>query len=245
MSPGCRLLTIEEINLQKLPPGEEPDDLLTGWLFLLEDDKNCHLVNPTIRAFLDAFTTIRSEQETGLKMQVLSNDFEQVDLKKKLLDEEAKSQELGSRTAYLLAELKKLVLIADMNGHVSRLFNTQREVHFVNKGASLLTLRPDAEESFYAKVTIPQASVSRVDTGQEVHLKLKAYNHYQYGILKGRVEHVSRQDTSDNFYVLANITTLNPSIEMKSGYQVQGDVVLRKVRLYRFIVNRLFKKMAN
>lgn len=175
-----------------------------------------------------------------MQLLILSNDYELVNLKKRLLEEEGRNQEFIDKMELISSELKKLVIISDIEGYISHLFNTKRVANFVEKGTALITIRPKEEEAFYAKLLIPQAAVSKVDTGQVVHFKLDAYNFYQYGILRGRVAHISQQDTSQQFYLLADVSVDKPSIVVKSGFQVKGDIILQEVRLYQFILNRLF-----
>jgi multidrug resistance efflux pump len=186
-----------------------------------------------------------SDEIKQSNMQILANDYEYINLKKTLLQEEVFNQEFANKLDYTSNELSKLVIVSELDGFVSKLINTKKISNYIAKGASLVTIRPKEGESYYAKISIPQESVSKLDTGQIVHLHLEAYNFYQYGILKGKIAYISQQDTSSSFYLLADITSDNSAISIKNGYKVKGDIILEEIRLSRFILNRLFHKIGS
>ncbi len=183
-----------------------------------------------------------SGQKHDWKLQLLANNFEYVDIKKSLLEEEARHQELGNNMQRLLAELNNMSIIAAVDGNVSNLFNTFKFTNFITKNTPLLTLTPQEEETFFAKFNIPQKSMSKVEKGQIVHFKVDAYNHYYYGILRGKVEHLARQDTSNNFYVLASISNKRDGFDLKSGFRISGDILIKERRLAAMLWERLLKK---
>jgi serine/threonine protein kinase len=55
LSKHCHLLETSRIKKKNLPDAPEVNELLEGKLFVLEDHFNWHLINPTIKAFLEAF----------------------------------------------------------------------------------------------------------------------------------------------------------------------------------------------
>lgn len=183
-----------------------------------------------------------SEQKHQWSINLLANDYEYVNLKKMLLEEEARNQEEENTMKMLLQELNRLTIVAEIRGHISGLFNMQQFSNFITKGTALLTLTSLEEEAFFAKVTIPQEGISKVTQGQIVHLKLDAYNHYYHGILRGTIEHIARQDTSANFYALAAIDSEHPGFDLKSGFRVKGDILIKETRLNRFLWEKMLEK---
>lgn len=185
-----------------------------------------------------------SEQKNEWKLRLLTSDYDYVSLEKQLLAEKNSQKALEKDLEKLSTELRQLTIVADIDGHVSDLFNRYQSSRFLPKGTTLLTLSHLEEETFYAKIPVPQESISKVNTGQEVHLKLDAYNHYYYGILKAKVEHIVRQDTSHHFFVLADIEKEQQGFDLKSGYQLKGDIVVKETRLFRFIWEKLLRKSS-
>jgi multidrug efflux pump subunit AcrA (membrane-fusion protein) len=139
-------------------------------------------------------------------------------------------------------ELSKLYIVAKSNGTVTNLFNTKQSANVLNKG-DLLAITAPKEETFYAKVAISQDGLKYIQKRQPVHLKLDAYYYYQYGIMRGEVGYVSSTDENNNFYVLVKIKEKNKNIRLKGGYLVKGDIIIERMKLYRYILKKLFKKM--
>jgi epimerase transport system membrane fusion protein len=193
----------------------------------------------------NTLSNTHSSELKQVQLNTLTNEYELINLRKQILEEEKKKQGFLGQMEFMLKELNRLVVISDIDGYVSQLFNTRQAANFVTKETSLITIRPKEEEAFYAKLLLPQASIAKIDTGQLVHFKLAAYNYYQYGILNGKITHISQQDSSAYFYILADVAADHPTIEVKSGFQVKGDIILRELPLFRFILNRLFHSLES
>ena len=131
-----------------------------------------------------------------------------------------------------------------MDGYVSWLFNTRQEESFVSKGTALARITPEEEERFYARLQIPEKDIKDIKPGQDAHLKLNAYNHYQFGVVKAKVSFINK-DTSDYFYVLTELQgSPQEPIRLKDGFKLKGEVIVGRMKLYRFIMKRLFTKLT-
>ena len=73
----------------------------------------------------------------------------------------------------------------------------------------------------------------------EAHLKLDAYYHLEYGILKGTLTYISERKENDKFYALIQLEK-NKSFNLKPGYSVYGEIVTDRLPLYKFLLKKIF-----
>jgi len=183
------------------------------------------------------------EKNQTLKINEIDLEKEIIGLEKLIAQQKVNIQNLDTQKKLLFKQLQKLIIIAEDSGIVTTVFDENSRTRFIPKGTSLLTVRPIEQQQFFARLQISQQSVAKVQPGQSIHLKLDAYNHYQYGILKGTITSVSPKDTSNQFYLLAEIPEVPPTFALQSGYKIKGDIILRRMKLYRFMIERLFQKL--
>jgi len=192
------------------------------------------------------FQNFGNDSESRLGRQqltILNGEAELLSLQKNLQQEEGHRIQLEQQIAAKEKELAKRYLIADMDGYVSQLYNHKKEVSFIRKGTSVVLLRPKEEESFFAKLPISEEAVKDIQSGLETRIQLKAYSHYQYGIIKGEVMHLDK-DEKNAFYVLASIPAeYKGKFDLKSGYKIKGEIIIEKLKLYQYIFKKMFKKM--
>lgn len=149
-----------------------------------------------------------------------------------------------SNLGYVADEMQKLVVVSPIDGTVSNLFNARQNTQIVNKG-DLLTIIAPKKEKFYAKVILKEEDLAYVEKGQEINLKLDAYNYYRYGAIKGKITYVSPSDVDKTFYCLANIDKYNQNINLKAGYMLKGEVIIERMQLFQYIMKKLFNKIDN
>lgn len=149
-----------------------------------------------------------------------------------------------SNLTYISDELGKMIITSPVDGTVSNLFNARQNLEIVNKG-ELLTIIAPSREKFYAKVTLDEQDLAYVKAGQEINLKLDAYNYYRYGAIKGNITYVSPSDVNQTFYCLANIREHNENIDLKAGYKLKGEVIIEKMKLFQYVMKKLFNKIDN
>lgn len=183
------------------------------------------------------------EKKQNLKLTKIDLEKEIIGLEKIIFQQETMIQTLAGQKDLVENEIKKMSIIAEADGIVSTVFNEKRKTRFISKGTPLLTIRPIKQQNFSARLQISQHAVAKVHAGQQIHLKLDAYNYYQYGILKGTIKAVNPKDTTNQFYILVELPEVPPSFDLQTGYKVKGDIILRKMKLYRFMMERLFGKL--
>lgn len=205
-------------------------------------------------------TLLESElthKQTESGAATLDNDFlwSQNALDLKVLDIQQRMKELNQQktqntkdlenmirsATYLREQIKKQFIIAQMDGQVQNLFNVKFSQNFIAKDQLLLSIVP-SQEKFYARVMVPQRDMRYVKIGQRAHLKVEAYNFFTKGILVGRVAYVPESKPKEDFFVNVELPD-KTSFDLKAGYTLRGEIIIERMKLYRFIAKKLFRKL--
>jgi multidrug resistance efflux pump len=144
----------------------------------------------------------------------------------------------------------RYVLSSKINGKVSFL-NYWSQNQTVNQGDLVFTIIPNENAAFIAKLKTPAQNLGKVKIGQIVNIKLQNYPDYEFGVLKGTVNHISEISTKDGFYTIdvslpeKLITSYNKEIEFKQEMRGTADIVTEDLRLmqrffYQF--NKIMKR---
>jgi multidrug resistance efflux pump len=179
-----------------------------------------------------------------LKRGIIDVDNQIQNYQRDIVELEAQIKDGKSNLDYISDELGKLVIVSTINGTISNLFNARQNVEIVAKG-DLLTIIAPKKEAFYAKVTLDEKDLAYIKKGQDINLKLDAYNYYRFGAIKGKITYVSPSDVDKSFYCLATIYKYNPNINLKAGYKLKGEVIIEEMKLYQYIGKKLFDKIDN
>ncbi len=182
--------------------------------------------------------------KNDLKRGIIDVDNQIQNFQRDIVELEAQIKDGKSNLNYISDELGKLVILSTINGTISNLFNARQNVEIVGKG-DLLTIIAPKKEAFYAKVTLDEKDLAYIKNGQDINLKLDAYNYYRFGAIKGKITYVSPSDVDKNFYCLATIYKYNPNINLKAGYKLKGEVIIEEMKLYQYIGKKLFDKIDN
>lgn len=145
---------------------------------------------------------------------------------------------------YIIDELGKLIVSSPMDGTVSNVFNAKQNLEIIGKGELLVIIAPK-KETFYSKILLKDTDLTYIEKGQTINLKLDAYNYYKFGAIKGKINYISPSDVDSTFYCLASIEKYNHNILLKAGYKLKGEVIIEKMKLYEYILKKLFNKIDN
>ena len=179
-----------------------------------------------------------------LERSIIDVDNELQSYQRDLVELETEIQDGKYTMNYMSDELNKLVVISPVDGTISNLYNSRQNLEILAKGDLLGIIAPK-KENFYAKVTLNEKDLAYVKNGQEINLKLDAYNYYRFGAIKGKITYVSPSDVDRTFYCLAVIKKYNPHITLKAGYKLKGEVIIERMQLYQYIIKKLFNKIDN
>ncbi|NPC83106.1 HlyD family efflux transporter periplasmic adaptor subunit [Pyxidicoccus fallax] len=200
---------------------------------------------------------LRREQEAaGLKLGDTQGD-ELTRIELELLGAEAARLSLLERANKLRRELEKQreekelrirlaarqEVRADIRGTVRYVHNTKASSDRLLAGEILVEVTPVLEEgaALYAKFKLTQDEVKRVLAGQPAHLKVDAFHFHRYGVLEGRVRYVSPPNDANEFFAIVDLPPPHP-FEVRPGYKVRGEIVTGQLRLYEFVLTKLFDR---
>jgi multidrug resistance efflux pump len=184
------------------------------------------------------------QTKNNLTRGIIDVDNQIQNFKRDIVELQTQIKNGQSNLTYITDELGKLIILSPINGTISNLFNSRQNRETMSKD-DLLTIVAPKVESFYAKVTLDEKDLAYVKKGQEINLKLDAYNYYRYGAIKGQITYVSPSDVDKTFYCLASIKKYNPNINLKAGYKLKGEVIIETMQLYQYIMKKLFNKIDN
>ncbi len=174
-------------------------------------------------------------------LSIITSKSLRLDMQNQIAQENSALQQLDQRKKSIKKELSKLVVISEMDGYASSIFNLKKDLNFVSKGQALLTVNPKNESDFYANLQINEKEMKDIKVGQKAKIKVEAYNHYQHGFLEAEIIQITKNE-SNVFYVTADILN-EKNFDLKSGYKVSGEVILNKIKLSKYVANMLFRKI--
>lgn len=177
-----------------------------------------------------------------LKRAIIDIDNQIQNYERDIIELQALIADRKYNLTYFEDELQKLNIVSPINGTISNLFNVKQNLEIINKG-EILTIIAPKKENFYAKIILDEKDIAYIKKGQEINLKLDAYNYYKYGAIKGKITYVSPSDVDQTFYCLADMQKYNSNIRLKAGYILKGEVIIEKMRLFRYILKKLFNKI--
>ena len=190
----------------------------------------------------DIWSNNYARTKHDLKRNIIDVDNNLEGYKRDLEEIQTKMKDDSHTLNYIKDEINKLIVVAPFDGTVSNLYNAQQNLEIIPKG-ELLSIVAPKKEQFYAKVTLDEVDLAYVNKGQEINLKLDAFNYFRFGAIKGKITYVSPSDVNKTFYCLATIYKHNPNIVLKAGYRLNGEVILERMPLYQYIFKKLFNKM--
>lgn len=144
---------------------------------------------------------------------------------------------------FMSEQVQKEFVIARSDGVVQNLFNVKFSQNFVSKDQLLLSI-VHQKDKFYARVAVPQRDMRYVKAGQPAHLKVEAFNFYSHGILFGRVAFVPESKPKEDFFVNVELPDETP-FQLKAGYSLRGEIIIERLKLYQFILRKLFRKLED
>ena len=144
----------------------------------------------------------------------------------------------------------KYVLSSKIEGKVSFL-NYWSQNQTVNNGDLVFTIIPSKKSIFIAKLKTPAQNLGKVKIGQTVNIKLQNYPDYEFGVLKGTVNHISEISSKEGFYTIdvslpeKLITSYNKEIEFRQEMRGTAEIItedLRLIQRFFYQFNKIIKR---
>lgn len=213
----------------------------------IDDKKNIEEIKSTYKQKNYDYQNLSNnfnKTNNDLKQTLIELDNSIVNYNKEILELETQIKNKKYNLEFISDEKNKLIIVAPFNGTISNIFNAKQNLQIINKGELLAILAP-TDEKFYAKITLPEKDLTYIKNNQEVNLKIDAYNYYKFGAIKGNIQYITPSDIDKNFYCIASLKHYKSSITLKAGYKFKGEIVIEKMKLYQYIVKKLFNKIDN
>lgn len=195
-------------------------------------------------------TYLNKQQSVPQVEQALaSNENQQVDKQGEIAQlEHAVSQqkEIFEQALHTLKSqvdnwVTQYVIKAPVSGKVAFLVPLQKN-QFLQANQVLGYVNPP-NSLYYARLNFTQDNFGRVDTGQQVQLRLTAYPYEEFGFIIGRLNYISNVASDSGF--LGNVilpdgltTIYNKRLQFRNGLQAQAVIITKQIRLFqRFYYN--------
>jgi HlyD family secretion protein len=191
-----------------------------------------------------------------INASIIGNELQQQEKIKAIA--ELDNQVVQQRSAYMQALnsirshvedwKRRFLLIAPTEGYISFLTFLQ-ENQELREGQLIGYVRP-VNSSYYAEVLISQYNFGKLDTGQEVLLKLPAYPSNEFGYLSGRIEFISSVPTDSGYLLRVElpqgiVTHYGRLLSYRTGLIVNAEIITQRLRLSQRFVNSIRGKVAS
>ena len=149
----------------------------------------------------------------------------------------------------LLDIIERTVIRSPVDGIVKELF-----IHTIGSSiqasADILTIVPENYE-MVAEVKMKPEEIAQLHIGQDVKLKVTAFDYSIYGDLEGKITNISPDtitdpDTGDSEYLIyvktkKNYLHNNEKYKIKVGMMVNADVLVGKKTIMSFLLKPILK----
>ncbi len=211
------------------------------------------------RELNDALSALRSSKEVVVqsKTQIreIKNTIEETKLTFKNKASSAYNETVGEilrlqETRKNLKDIiERTVIRSPVDGIVKELF-----VHTIGSSiqasSEILTIVPDNYE-MVAEVKMKPEEIAKLHIGQDVKLKVTAFDYSIYGDLEGKITNISPDtitdpDTGDSEYLIyvktkKNYLNNNEKYKIKVGMMVNADVLVGKKSIMSFLLKPILK----
>ena len=211
------------------------------------------------RELNDALSGVRSAKETIVQtktqIQEIKNGIEETKLtfknKASAMYNETNAEILRLKETQKSLEdiIERTVIRSPVDGIVKELF-----VHTIGSSvqpsADLLTVVPDNYE-MVAEVKMKPEEIAKLHIGQDVKLKVTAFDYSIYGDLEGKITNISPdtitdKDTGESHYLIyvktkKNYLNNNEKYKIKVGMMVNADVLVGKKSIMSFLLKPILK----
>lgn len=128
------------------------------------------------------------------------------------------------------------VLQSDIQGRAVFL-NYWSQNQTVQEGDLVFTVIPSQNSDYVAKLKTPAQNSGKIKLGQDVKISLKNYPETEFGVLEGKVEHISALPNKDGFYLIdvslpqELVTSYGKKINFKQEMTGTANIITEDLRL--------------
>jgi len=183
-------------------------------------------------------TQIEMDQVEQEIINIDKNYLEAYDQKVNLL-----SQTYGQLSGSISDWKLKYAFIAPVDGMVSftRIWSQNQ---FVKEGERVLTIITGEPGPVLGKVLLPLTGAGKVHAGQKVIVKVDKYPYMEYGMLRGKVESISKVSDQDFYSVEVSFpngmkSSYNKDLELSQGMTGEAEILTDELSLLVRVINPL------
>jgi multidrug efflux pump subunit AcrA (membrane-fusion protein) len=138
----------------------------------------------------------------------------------------------------------KYLLLAPIAGKVS-FSDFLQENSQIKLNQTICFINPE-NITFYARIYILQNNFGKIKVGEDVLLKLNAYPHKEFGIIKAKLDFISTIPSDSGFVARVNLpngltTNYNKQLQYKEGLSAQAEIITADLKLS----DRLFNEVKS
>lgn len=140
----------------------------------------------------------------------------------------------------------KYLLQSDIQGKVAFL-NYWSENQTVQQGNLIFTIIPSKNPDYLAKLKTPARNSGKIKINQRVTIQLKNYPETEFGVLEGKVAHISALPTKEDIYLIdvslpeKLITSYGKEIVFKQEMSGAANIITEDLRL----IERFFYQLKD
>ncbi|MCW3083147.1 MAG: HlyD family efflux transporter periplasmic adaptor subunit [Bacteroidetes bacterium] len=189
---------------------------------------------------------------TGINNKLNINNLEKNKLQLQILsyqENEKIKSELRQSIQNLLSGIsiweQAYLLKAPLDGTVS-LFNYWSVNQNIKTGDEVLSIVPAKKLEIIAKLFLPVQNSGKLKTGQTVNIRLDNYAYQEYGILKGKIKHISEMPQKEVYAVEVELpdrltTSYHKQLDYKEEMQGTADIITEELSVFDRIFYQLRK----
>lgn len=189
---------------------------------------------------------------TSFLVSLKSTEINLINQKRSLLElQEQRQNEIEKFKLTILDNVKTLknlvknwkdtyLLSSPIKGKVT-LTTFWSENHVISAGERLATVVPVDSSVIICRAVVPSSGIGKIETGQDVHIKLSGYPYMEHGVLTGKVSTISLVPDEKGYIVeivLNEGMVSSYSEQLKLVQEMEGtaEIITKKMRMiYRFI----------
>ncbi|VAW15069.1 hypothetical protein MNBD_BACTEROID01-865 [hydrothermal vent metagenome] len=111
----------------------------------------------------------------------------------------------------------------------------------VSMGERLATIVPNDSSAIICRAIVPSSGIGKIETGQDVHIKLSGYPYMEHGMLTGKVSSVSLVPEKDGYIVEISLnegmmSSYNEQLKLVQEMDGTAEIIADEMRMiYRLI----------
>ncbi|RYH19931.1 HlyD family secretion protein [archaeon] len=124
------------------------------------------------------------------------------------------------------------------------------ENQFIKRGDAILSILPHDKKALVGRMLVPAVNSGKIKPNEKVLIKLENYQFQEFGIIEGKVHHISfTPDDKGNYYVEVNLpkglkTSYGKNLTFDKELKGNAEIVTEDLRLIERFFHQ-FRKLLS